>query len=131
MKRVKISFATLRDGQPFVVSRGRLIADDHPLVRQFPDNFEDLTEDIRNDAETYGRAVERATANPGELRSVAPAPEPVKEEQSTEDDDLPKEPISESDYSYAELKALAARAKIDTTGTKGQLVERFNQRFEE
>lgn len=127
MKRVSQSFVVNRNGVPFVVQRGRTIDDDHPLVREHPSHFED----IRVDIDSSWAATEVATANPGERRSVAPAIVPQAEEESEEDDGLPKEPIKESDYSHAEIKALAVKAGIDPTGPKGDVVKRFNARYEE
>lgn len=128
MKRVKEAFVVDRNGVPFVVQRGLTIDEDHPLVRDHPEHFEDLRVDISSS----WQATEVATANPGERRAVVPAIIENQEERASEEDDgLPKEPIKEADYSHAEVKALAIKAKIDPSGTKGDIVKRFNERFEE
>lgn len=126
MKRVRVSFMTNREGKPFVVSRGRLIDDDHPLVKKYPQHFEDLKADIVTDGGRYDQAIERATANPGERRVVVPA---IQEEPEETDPSLPTEPIDPEDYSHAELKSLAFKAGISTGGTKEAIADRFNERF--
>lgn len=59
------------DGRRVAVPQGATVRADHPLAKALPRNFEPLT--VTFDT------VEQATAEPGGLRNVTPAPEPEPE----------------------------------------------------
>lgn len=137
MLRARDSFAVRVDGQTRVIGMGQTIDENHPLVREYPDKFEPIRADI-----TY----EQATAAPGEIRHVVPstpdeqvaeklndekpaASTPVEASEEENDDPLTK-PIEDVDeYNLSELRALATRAGVETTGTKQNIVDRLNARF--
>lgn len=56
--------ATLKNGDPIMVSKGELAHPDHPVVKQFPHLFESAEGHIRLDRP------EKATKAPGEKRAA-------------------------------------------------------------
>lgn len=68
--RCKESFAIWIGGVPRVVSAGEVVANNDPVVSGRPSAFEDVEAAFARDA----LKVEQATAAPGELRTVSPAP---------------------------------------------------------
>lgn len=65
-KRCTAPFAVMVNGVPRVITGGQIVADDDPAVKGHETSFED----VGVAAARSSRAVEQATAAPGEKRSV-------------------------------------------------------------
>lgn len=55
-------------GNPEGVRRGRLFRSDDPLVKRYPDMFVDVLDELGIVERKPRKKVEKATANPGEVR---------------------------------------------------------------
>ncbi|WP_236241158.1 hypothetical protein [Streptomyces sp. CC228A] len=71
IKRCKASFAVMVNGAPRVIPAGQLVDESDPVVKGREANFEDVETYVTDKAARRAPLVERATAEPGERRSLA------------------------------------------------------------
>jgi hypothetical protein len=77
LKRCKASFVAFLDGIPVAVNVGDIVEDDDRLYKASPESFEaiKITRYVSSDqgaSRPEGKPVERATADPGDKRTVTP-----------------------------------------------------------
>lgn len=68
IKRCKSAFVLMVDGRPRILNPGVLVDDTDPVVRDHPENFEDVETYVSDRA---AARVEQTTAAPGEKRAVS------------------------------------------------------------
>lgn len=130
--RAKVSFAP--DAHR-VVGMGQTVDSEHPVAKAHPNLFEPVQPDIR---------WEQATAAPGEVRHVSPAPETKGEQIAREAEETieaekkssvesPAVPLVDpTKHSLVELKTLARREGVADHGSvKEPIAERINDKRRE
>ncbi len=71
IKRCKAALILMPGGRPRVISTGDLIDDSDPVVKGYPQHFEDVETYVSDRSDSQ---VEQATAEPGEKRSFRKPP---------------------------------------------------------
>lgn len=72
MKRCNESFTIWRDGAPVAFTAGQLVDDKHPILKSHKHLFGELEASSGHAPPATLRAVEQATAEPGETRTLTP-----------------------------------------------------------
>lgn len=76
IKRCKSSFAASVDGTPRMYNVGQLVDSSDPVIKGREALFEDVETHVAEKAAHRSSGAERATAEPGEKRSVQPVRKP-------------------------------------------------------